>query len=94
MHIGDITEKYGDSLSCDQGMEKRVEWAMKFEISRIEKDSDIVSSSGKEGGTGKKDKKFNFQEAGFDIKIVCLRSRQRRETACKVGEMKDASEDW
>lgn len=94
MHIGDIIKKYSDSLSCDQGMEKRVEWAMKFEILRIEKDSDVVSRSGKEGRIGGKDKKFNFQEADFDIKIVCLRSRQRREIACNVGEMKDASEDW
>lgn len=94
MHIGDIIEKHSDSLSCDQGMEESVEWAMKFEISRIEEGSDVVSSSGKEGRIGRKDKKFNFQEADFDIKIVCLRSRQRREIACNVGEMRDAREDW
>lgn len=35
-----------------------------------------------------------FQEADFDIKIVRLRSRQRSETACNVGEMRGASEDW
>lgn len=66
---------------------------MKFEIQRIEKDSGIVNSNGKEVRIGRKDKKFNFQEADFDIKIVCLRSRQRSDIACKVGEMKDASED-
>lgn len=90
----DIIDKYNDSLSCDQRMEKRVEWAMKFEILRIETDGDTVSSNGKEGRIGRKDKKFNFQAADFDIKIVCLRSRQGREIACNVGEMKDASEDW
>lgn len=74
-------------------MEKRVEWAMKFEIQRIETDSGIVNSNGKEVRIGRNDKKFNFQEADFDIKIVCLRSRQRSETACNVGEMRDASED-
>jgi len=41
----------------------------------------------------RKDKKFNFQETDFDIRIVCLRSRQRSEIACNIGEMKDASED-
>lgn len=81
MHIGNTIEKYSDSLSCDQGMEKGVEWAMKFEISGIENDSDVVSSSGKKGRIGRKDKKFNFQEGDFDIKIVCLRSRQRKEIA-------------
>lgn len=83
MHIGEIIERYSDSLSCDQGMERRVEWAMKFEIWKIERDSDVVSSSGKKGRIGRKDKKLNFQEGDFDIKIVCLRSRQRREIACK-----------
>ncbi|XP_009986003.1 PREDICTED: GDNF family receptor alpha-1-like [Tauraco erythrolophus] len=44
-------------------MAKRVEWAMKFEIYRTEKDSGTVNSNGKEVRIGRKDKKFNFQEA-------------------------------